>query len=256
MTSNALDQPYRGGFVGPEHRFALTVYFEDTDTAGIVYYANYLKFMERARSDMLRAAGNMETPWMFRYIPFSNLYDLSLAFAFGAGITTILLANRKKFQFLAAFSLPLAALILTLARFIGGEVMDLPPVLDVEDDKGLPPATIAAMVLLDWRLAVFSLAVLPFFHIYGMQVLMNGGLAFGATVVTMGLIALWNIDFLEADAYAVLQDALEELLARVPAASRSGRTCSKGAARHGSTRRRACSPRWPSWPGRCRSSTG
>jgi acyl-CoA thioester hydrolase len=52
-----LDTPYRGGFVGPEHRFALTVYFEDTDTAGIVYYANYLKFMERARSDMLRAAG-------------------------------------------------------------------------------------------------------------------------------------------------------------------------------------------------------
>ena len=53
----SLDQPYRGGFVGPEHRFALTVYFEDTDTAGIVYYANYLKFMERARSDMIRAAG-------------------------------------------------------------------------------------------------------------------------------------------------------------------------------------------------------
>ena len=52
-----FDKPYRGGFVGPEHRFALTVYFEDTDTAGIVYYANYLKYMERARSDMLRAAG-------------------------------------------------------------------------------------------------------------------------------------------------------------------------------------------------------
>ena len=56
MTSE-YDQPYRGGFVGGEHRFALTVYFEDTDTAGIVYYANYLKFMERARSDMIRAAG-------------------------------------------------------------------------------------------------------------------------------------------------------------------------------------------------------
>jgi acyl-CoA thioester hydrolase len=55
--SSEFDQPYRGGFVGPEHRFALTVYFEDTDTAGIVYYANYLKFMERARSDMIRAAG-------------------------------------------------------------------------------------------------------------------------------------------------------------------------------------------------------
>ena len=57
MTPQDLDTPYRGGFVGREHHFALTVYFEDTDTAGIVYYANYLKFMERARSDMLRAAG-------------------------------------------------------------------------------------------------------------------------------------------------------------------------------------------------------
>ena len=52
-----LDIPYRGGFVGHEHHFALTVYFEDTDAYGIVYYANYLKFMERARSDMIRAVG-------------------------------------------------------------------------------------------------------------------------------------------------------------------------------------------------------
>jgi acyl-CoA thioester hydrolase len=57
MASSELDTPYRGGFVGTQHRFALTVYFEDTDTAGVVYYANYLKFMERARSDMLRAVG-------------------------------------------------------------------------------------------------------------------------------------------------------------------------------------------------------
>ena len=57
MSGHALDTPYRGGFVGGEHHFALTVYFEDTDAYGIVYYANYLKFMERARSDMIRAAG-------------------------------------------------------------------------------------------------------------------------------------------------------------------------------------------------------
>ena len=57
MTSDQFARPYRGGFVGDEHHFALTVYFEDTDTAGVVYYANYLKFMERARSDMLRATG-------------------------------------------------------------------------------------------------------------------------------------------------------------------------------------------------------
>ena len=55
MAATDLDTPYRGGFVGAEHHFALSVYFEDTDAAGIVYYANYLRFMERARSDMLRA---------------------------------------------------------------------------------------------------------------------------------------------------------------------------------------------------------
>jgi acyl-CoA thioester hydrolase len=57
MAGESLDTPYRGGFVGDEHRFALTVYCEDTDAYGIVYYANYLKFMERARSDMIRAVG-------------------------------------------------------------------------------------------------------------------------------------------------------------------------------------------------------
>jgi len=57
MASHALDTPYRGGFVGSEHHFALSVYFEDTDAYGIVYYANYLKFMERARSDFIRAVG-------------------------------------------------------------------------------------------------------------------------------------------------------------------------------------------------------
>jgi acyl-CoA thioester hydrolase len=57
MATHSLDTPYRGGFVGRQHHFALTVYFEDTDTAGVVYYANYLKFMERARSDMIRAVG-------------------------------------------------------------------------------------------------------------------------------------------------------------------------------------------------------
>ena len=51
------DLPADGRLVGREHRFPLRVYFEDTDVAGIVYYANYLRFMERARSAMLRAVG-------------------------------------------------------------------------------------------------------------------------------------------------------------------------------------------------------
>ncbi len=52
-----IDRPYDGAWVGTTHHFACRVYFEDTDAAGIVYYANYLKYMERARSDMLRALG-------------------------------------------------------------------------------------------------------------------------------------------------------------------------------------------------------
>ena len=39
------------------HNFPIRVYYEDTDLAGIVYYANYLKFIERARSEWLRALG-------------------------------------------------------------------------------------------------------------------------------------------------------------------------------------------------------
>jgi ABC-type transport system involved in cytochrome c biogenesis permease subunit len=75
-----------------------------------------------------RSAADM--PWAFRYVPFANLYDLSLAFAFGAGVTTLLIMRRKHFRFIAALSLPLAAIILVLARFIGSEFIDLPPVLD------------------------------------------------------------------------------------------------------------------------------
>ena len=39
------------------HRWDIRVYYEDTDLAGIVYYANYLKYIERARSEWLRALG-------------------------------------------------------------------------------------------------------------------------------------------------------------------------------------------------------
>lgn len=39
------------------HRFPVRVYYEDTDAGGVVYYANYLKFAERARSELLRELG-------------------------------------------------------------------------------------------------------------------------------------------------------------------------------------------------------
>ncbi|WP_339863742.1 tol-pal system-associated acyl-CoA thioesterase [Paremcibacter congregatus] len=46
--------PHSGIIKDREHILPLRVYYEDTDAGGIVYYANYLKYMERGRSDMLR----------------------------------------------------------------------------------------------------------------------------------------------------------------------------------------------------------
>lgn len=40
-----------------QHNFPIRVYYEDTDMAGIVFYANYLKYIERARSDWVRGKG-------------------------------------------------------------------------------------------------------------------------------------------------------------------------------------------------------
>jgi acyl-CoA thioester hydrolase len=47
-----------GGLIeGPRHLFAVRAYYEDTDLSGIVYHANYLRWFERARSDLLRLLG-------------------------------------------------------------------------------------------------------------------------------------------------------------------------------------------------------
>ena len=50
-------EPPGGRFDGPEHLYPVRVYFEDTDLSGVVYHANYLRWFERARSDMLRLLG-------------------------------------------------------------------------------------------------------------------------------------------------------------------------------------------------------
>jgi len=61
-----------GGETPPAHRTRVRVYYEDTDAAGIVYYANYLRFLERARTEMLRDFG-------FNQIELMR--DLGVAFA-------------------------------------------------------------------------------------------------------------------------------------------------------------------------------
>jgi acyl-CoA thioester hydrolase len=57
MTVTADQLPIDGRFEGAEHHFPVRVFFEDTDLSGVVYHANYLRYVERARSAMLRLAG-------------------------------------------------------------------------------------------------------------------------------------------------------------------------------------------------------
>jgi acyl-CoA thioester hydrolase len=44
----------------PDFEIALRIYWEDTDAGGVVFYANYLKFFERARTEWLRALGHSQ----------------------------------------------------------------------------------------------------------------------------------------------------------------------------------------------------
>lgn len=46
-----------------EHRVAFKVYYEDTDSLGVVYYANYLKFLERGRTEFVGARGRPIQDW-------------------------------------------------------------------------------------------------------------------------------------------------------------------------------------------------
>ena len=57
MTGATHPLPASGLFTGAEHRFPVRVYFEDTDLSGVVYHANYLRYMERGRTEFFRMAG-------------------------------------------------------------------------------------------------------------------------------------------------------------------------------------------------------
>ena len=56
-----MDVKGLGYFVGKEHVLPLRIYYEDTDLSGVVYHANYLRYMERARTEFFRLAGITQT---------------------------------------------------------------------------------------------------------------------------------------------------------------------------------------------------
>ncbi|MEO5375264.1 MAG: tol-pal system-associated acyl-CoA thioesterase [Alphaproteobacteria bacterium] len=59
-----MAEPGSGVVRGGVHVFPLRVYVEDTDAAGVVYYMNYLRYTERARTEMMRLAGHRHSSLM------------------------------------------------------------------------------------------------------------------------------------------------------------------------------------------------
>src|SRR5438067_2488488 len=57
--TNRLKGPLKGlgSFDGREHVLPVSIYYEDTDLSGVVYHANYLRYMERGRTEFFRLAG-------------------------------------------------------------------------------------------------------------------------------------------------------------------------------------------------------
>src|SRR5215813_7340573 len=108
-------------------------------TASLGFFFNFSSWLVRwvARGDdenwkrlTDQITGEYHFWWFFSYIPYANLYDLSIAFAFGAAFATLLVSNRENARFVGALSFPLITLILLMAIFIGNTFLPLMPVLD------------------------------------------------------------------------------------------------------------------------------
>jgi acyl-CoA thioester hydrolase len=65
---------------GGEFSWLVRVYYEDTDLSGVVYHANYLKFLERARTEWLRALGFSQDRLLQDYGIAFTLVDIEVAF--------------------------------------------------------------------------------------------------------------------------------------------------------------------------------
>lgn len=79
---------------GFEHCFNCRVYVEDTDLMGVVYHANYLRFFERARTEMLRNAGISLTT-MATYGTYFAVHDLHIQYKSSARLDDLLTITTK-----------------------------------------------------------------------------------------------------------------------------------------------------------------
>ena len=72
------DFPTEGRIEAGRHHLPVRVYFEDTDLTGIVYHANYLRYMERARTEMLRLSGVVHTEMIADGIGYYAVHSMNI----------------------------------------------------------------------------------------------------------------------------------------------------------------------------------
>lgn len=78
--------PTCGRIVAGRHHLSIRVYFEDTDLTGIVYHANYLRYMERARTEMLRLCGIIHSELMAEGTGYYAVHEMHITWHLPAHI--------------------------------------------------------------------------------------------------------------------------------------------------------------------------
>jgi acyl-CoA thioester hydrolase len=92
-------EPASGRFDGALHRLAVRVYYEDTDAGGVVYHSNYLRWFERARTEVLRLLGIVQSETA------EGIYavaDLSIRFAAPARLDDAVMIETRALEIGAA----------------------------------------------------------------------------------------------------------------------------------------------------------
>ncbi len=74
------DFPSEGRMERGQHIMPVRVYFEDTDLTQVVYHANYLRYMERARTEMLRFAGIVQTDVMAAGTGYYAVHNIDITY--------------------------------------------------------------------------------------------------------------------------------------------------------------------------------
>jgi len=100
---NLPPEPAAGCFEGQAFVFPIRVYYEDTDFSGVVYHASYLRFMERGRSEFLRAAGTPHQAMLVGEQPvFWAVRRMSVAFNRPARVDEALQVRTKALELAGA----------------------------------------------------------------------------------------------------------------------------------------------------------